>query len=303
MISKWLYPISKNSGRYFNLDDGTKLPVSVENYEKLLRSGRLTEDDWWRIKQNYWKIQKGDEIYIYTGDHNLGIIGYATIREKDDAGWSVQLRFDLNKCRVLLNQPVPARIVRQWIHFPRAAVCDLDPFQAKLVRYLPWSSSYILRPILSVFKDLRLKPFRTVAVRTPTRRRHELAHDELLRPAVNVLKANGFKIGTKSFNRLQADAVGMRDNRVVILEAKSSAQGEGRDEARQAFGQLYEYRWLFRQSSDRRFKYCLWALFESRPDSNVVQFMEDHNIVVSWAGANSIGFTDRSKERFERFTR
>ncbi len=285
------------------LDDGTKLPVSVENYEKLLLNGRLAEDESWHIKQNYRKIQKGDEIYIYTGDHDLGIIGYATIREKDDEDWLVQLGFDFNKCRALLSQPVPARIVRQWIHFPRAAVCDLGPFQAKLVRYLPWSSSYILKPTLSVFKDLRLKPIRTVTVRTPTRRRHRLAHDELLRPAVNVLKTKGFKIGTKSFGRLEADAVGMRDSRVVIVEAKSSAQGEGRDEARQAFGQLYEYRWLFRQSSDRRFNYCLWALFESRPDSNVVQFMEDHKIVVGWASGDSIGFTDRSRERFDRFTR
>ena len=39
-MAAWLYPISKRADRWFILDDGTKLKVSVENYAKLVKSMR-----------------------------------------------------------------------------------------------------------------------------------------------------------------------------------------------------------------------------------------------------------------------
>jgi len=37
-MAAWLYPISKRAARWFILDDGTKLKVSVENYAKLVKN-------------------------------------------------------------------------------------------------------------------------------------------------------------------------------------------------------------------------------------------------------------------------
>lgn len=301
-MSIWLYPISEKAGRYFQLDDGSRVPVSLETFEELVETKRLTEDEWWYIAQNYDQVQLDDEVFIYTGDQNTGIIGYARVQDKRDKDWNVSLKFDLAKCRNLLDQPVPAAVVRRWIS-PRAAVRDLGPFQAKLRRYLPWSPKYNLKPTENVFRRLKLKPFRKIIVHTRGHQQRRLVHDELVRIAVNHLKASRFKVGTKNFGKLQTDLVAIRDKRVIILEAKSSELEEGRGEARQAFGQLYEYRWYFARSSHKKLEYCLWTVFENRPDKEVVRFLEDHGIAVSWVKKNRIQFSDISGKRFEQFTR
>jgi hypothetical protein len=139
-MSLWLYPISKKAGRYFLLNNGIKVDVSLDNYKKLVQSGRLKEDEWWSISQNYHKVQLGDEVYIYTGDQNFGIMGYAIVQDKrEDRGTRrLCLNFDLGKCRKLIKQPISAQIVRQWIDYPRNAVLSLQSFELKLKSLLLW---------------------------------------------------------------------------------------------------------------------------------------------------------------------
>jgi hypothetical protein len=142
-MSIWLYPISEKAKRSFLLDDGPEEPVSVENYRRLVLSGRLAEDDWWYITQNYDKVKPGDEIYVYTGDQDLGIIGYATVLDKqgqDIHTWELNLRIDIDKCRMLIEKPIPAKTIRQWLLPGRIrTVRSLDPFQAELRGLVPWS--------------------------------------------------------------------------------------------------------------------------------------------------------------------
>lgn len=125
----------------FCLDDGTRLKVSVDSYAKLVKNGRLGEDELWEVSTNFRTAQVDDEVFIYTGDQNLGIIGYAKIskvkRKKNPA---FHLRFDLKKCAALLAAPIPAPVVRKWL-WPRRTVENLTPHLAKLRRVLPWTIS------------------------------------------------------------------------------------------------------------------------------------------------------------------
>src|SRR5262249_31662270 len=116
MAGPWLYPISAGADRFFNLADGQSIPVNVDSYRTLLENGRIVEDLYWYISQNWNKIQIGDEVFVYTGDQDLGIIGYATVDavEQRDDGWCILPRFDLGRSRALLEKPVPAAIVRKW---------------------------------------------------------------------------------------------------------------------------------------------------------------------------------------------
>jgi hypothetical protein len=141
-MAAWLYPISKRSDRRFSLDDGTTIKVSFENYAKLVEDGRLREDDWWGVSKNFRTADEGDDVFIYTGDKDVGIVGYARIlkieREIEPA---FHLEFDLEKCEALLATPVPAPIVRKWI-LPRSAVVDLTPHLAELNPLLPWKRGH-----------------------------------------------------------------------------------------------------------------------------------------------------------------
>lgn len=97
------------------------IPVTVDSYTALVRDGRLIEDRSWYIRQNWRKIEIGDELFVYTGDQNLGIVGFATINDVNqrEDEWYVNLNFDLRRCRALLTQPIPAEVVRTWVPFPR----------------------------------------------------------------------------------------------------------------------------------------------------------------------------------------
>ncbi len=133
-MKTWLYPISKRAGAFFHLDDGTRWKVSAENYEKLVENGRLGEDEEWTVSKNFRNAQTGDEVFIYTGDEDRGIIGYARILAiKSGANGHVfHLNFDLGKCAVLLANPIPAPLVRTWVKPLRGAVENLTPYLPKL---------------------------------------------------------------------------------------------------------------------------------------------------------------------------
>lgn len=137
----WLYPISSGADRSFVLADGQSIPVTVDSYRTLLGNGRLAEDLHWYISQNWNNIQIGDEVFIYTGDQDLGIIGYATVGavEQRADGWCILPHFDLGRSRALLENPVPAAVVREWIPFPRKSVINLASFQEPLRARLPWT--------------------------------------------------------------------------------------------------------------------------------------------------------------------
>jgi hypothetical protein len=137
----WLYPISSGADRAFTLADGRSIPVTVDSYRTLVENGRLVEDLYWRISQNWNSIQIGDEVFIYTGDQDLGIIGYATVGavEQRADGWYILPHFDLARSRALLENPVTAAVVREWVPFPRKNVINLASFRESLRAHLPWT--------------------------------------------------------------------------------------------------------------------------------------------------------------------
>lgn len=136
----WLYPISEGGDHNFALASGP-IPVSANSFRALVEDGRIVEDRHWYISQHWNNIEIGDEVSICTGDRNLGIIGYATVAgvEQRDKRWCILPRFDLGRCRALLDNPIPGAVVRKWV-FPRRTVTNLEAFQEQLRPWLPWAA-------------------------------------------------------------------------------------------------------------------------------------------------------------------
>lgn len=302
-MSVWLYPFSKDSGFKWTLKDGKRIPVSLDNYIELVRSKRLTEDKGWYIYFQYDRIQPGDRVYLYTGERDAGIVGYVTVIGKGKDRWGdkkIDIKFDLAKCRMLIKRPISAQIVRSWIPFPRHTVESLDDFKTELQKYLPWKVDSRTEYSDFGFKALKLKPRSKLRI-SPRDYERQFIHDTLLEPAAKFLEDNGFKPGTRNFEKLQVDLVGTRKKQVIIAEGKTNKKGTGREEARQAFGQLFEYRWLFKREIAEKLEYSLWVIFQKRPDRQVLEFLEDHDFLVSWIENKSVRFSDRSKNKFTGF--
>jgi hypothetical protein len=140
-MAAWLYPISARSGREFSLNGGTRLKVSVDNYIKLVRNGRLGEDARWHVSAGFRTAKSGEEVFVYTGDQHLGIIGYARILKVDRIKHVFYLEFDLEKCEALLEASIPASLIREWV-FPRKAATEITPHLSKLDSLLPWKAGW-----------------------------------------------------------------------------------------------------------------------------------------------------------------
>lgn len=142
MAGPWLYAISSRAKRTFDLE-GRSVPVTTKSYRELVDNGRITEDRYWSIAQLWREVENGDELFVYSGDEDLGIIGYGIVTDLKErkGGWVLLPSFDLAKCRSLLECPIPAPVVRGWIPLPRRNVIDLAPFKARLYPRLPWFKS------------------------------------------------------------------------------------------------------------------------------------------------------------------
>jgi hypothetical protein len=141
MSTPWLYAIAAAARKTFDLEDRRNpIPVNIATYTKLVETGRIVKDPWWYITRNWKNVDAGDEVFIYTGDDDRGIVGFATVKrvEGRNEGWALLLSFDLSKCRALLRKPIPASTVRSWIPFPRGNVLSLEPFASDLYKRLPW---------------------------------------------------------------------------------------------------------------------------------------------------------------------
>jgi hypothetical protein len=142
MPGPWLYTLGEGRDRNFELN-GESIPVTIESYRRLVDDGRIREDRWWRIKQLWNKVQPGDELFLYTGNDDKGIIGYGTVTSvsEREGEWHIEPNLDLPKCRMLLESPIPAALVRTWPLNLRRNVIDLSEVVPELESRLPWKKS------------------------------------------------------------------------------------------------------------------------------------------------------------------
>jgi hypothetical protein len=140
MPGPWLYAIAAKAKNFFSFDDGSpSLNATTDNFRVLAEAGRLDEDPRWFVGQHAATVEGGDELFIYSGDKNIGIIGFAHIESAggDKGARFVVPKFDYPKTIALLANPVPAAEVRSWKLSLRRNLVDLAPIRGRLVESLP----------------------------------------------------------------------------------------------------------------------------------------------------------------------
>lgn len=292
-MSSWLYPISSRSEYRFVDAHRRRHVASYENFRDFVFAAK-TKDEHWHVSRNLKKIRQGDDLFVYTGDANRGIIAHGAITGKEIKTQSLVFRLHKGHTKQLLADPVPAALVRRFIPFPRSSVISIEPHIVQLRKSLPWRNEYRATSQI-LLSELRLKPIsQTVTNIRGGHHKRWLWHDSVLGPVKTFLKANGFYVGTRSFRHGRVDVAACRKNALVIVEAKTIRLGGGRQEAREGLGQLLEYSWLFARENATAARTChLWLAFSARPDHEVVEFLKYHSILASWPSKQGLSFSEQ----------
>lgn len=284
-MSDWLYPLSSKSGYYFELPDGTRTTdTGPVNFEASVRRGK--PDDTWGLSKNYKNVQRGDRVWVYFGraDGDLGVAGLATVAKKVSPGRDrpadICLKWDIPATKRLILRPFPADEIRAVV-WPRAAVADLTPHVTLVRRLLRQAninaSNTSKAPVgkRPVPTTLTYLPPRQVTVRR--------RHDALIWPVKTRLETSGWRVSPFPVKPKRFD-LAMAKGRDILLAEFKTVGSATRQPVRDAFAQLHEYAWRHRQmtSHDPR-RVWLWAVFERAPSAEEVGFLEDHDILVSWA--------------------
>ena len=125
-MAVWLYPLSGKSGHGFVDSAGTHRPASFDAIRQAVIARRFPSPARWSCAQNGGRVERGDELFLYTGEGDVGIFAAGTVlgaQRVDGAGWLLTWKLDLRRTRRLLENPVPAPKVRKHVH-PRVTVRD-----------------------------------------------------------------------------------------------------------------------------------------------------------------------------------
>jgi hypothetical protein len=302
-MGAWLYPISSKGGYRYEIRPGKWIDMSFEVFREYVIAGRFRSDKRWVVNQNFKAIRAGDELFIYTGDADRGLIGYGRVVDKVEEKDARLVIFRLNqkRTRELLLDPIPAPLIRQLIPFPRKTVINLTPHKDAFQRLLPWSHFRTQQESLAL-SPLQLKPRRRVVAEAILKRDTRwLLHDTVLQPVANFLSANKFVVGGRSIGRLRPDMVARRDRDLIVVEGKVIQRDSGRDEARTGLGQLLEYSWHLKHRHARlHLRHHLWLAFSSRPAKTVIDFLEHYKVLVSWVKNDAAWPSEGSKREWSR---
>lgn len=306
-MGAWLYPISRKAGRVF-LVGRDEIPVSASSFRALVLDSRINirTNRPWHVNRGFRAAKPNDDVFVYVGrsDGDLGIIGIGKIRAikwiQDWESWAFDIWFDLEKSRQLLDHPVPAKIVRKWIPYPRSAVISLSGVERELHTHLPWAPT----PYSKRGNVPALKPEKKVTVHIDSRvERRELAHDSILKPILSHLERNGMTDVKVKFGRLVPDLSALTGwGGCVLIEAKKNTKASTRDDVRHALGQLLEYAWWYRREKPNK-PVLLWIALRQKPSHEVVRFLQDQCVIVSLSHKGRLSFMGDSTLRLSRFTR
>ena len=220
-MAAWLYPISKRPHFHFFLKGGKKLLVTAQNFEKLVRSGQIKEDKYWSISTNFLKVERGDEVFVYTGDNDLGVIGYAIVKDVDRVEHTLHLAFNKKKSEALLDEPAPADVVRCWFkkQVRMRTVENITTHIRELDNWLPWKRGsrrsknldrQRIQQLQVAFRETSFKPEFSGQKKTPVARnpvKSQVDHGIVVNALHRRLKAKAVGAIGNDQNRRRAESV------------------------------------------------------------------------------------------------
>ncbi|HEU5301096.1 MAG TPA: hypothetical protein VFW06_02540 [Acidimicrobiia bacterium] len=301
-MSEWLVPVSqwvRFVGR-----GGRAVESSVDALQAEVLTGGL-ERFVCEVRGPLVDARAGDLVWCFVPDGDIGVVavGRAKAPTKGKQPAFV-VSLDRPRSRVLAADPLPAPTIRRWVPELRQGSVRLDPRPRALAVLDGWLRERNARDV-EMLATLPASPWRATATRGE--KGLALAAHDVVGPISRMLRSQDFALGlgkgAAASPSEEPRIIARRVRDVVVLDVCRIASGRGRAEALAAIGPLLETKWrLERARRDERLRVTPWVAFSARPHAEVVAFIEESGLLVSWTQRGGVvELTDRSKQRWYQY--
>jgi hypothetical protein len=297
-VSAWLVPISRHLR--FAQASGRAVDTSFPKLQDAAIAGGL-EKVVVELRGPLVDIAPGDQVWFYTDDLEAGVCAFGRARKSTKTKKpSVTVMLDKARTRVLAGDPLPAVTIRRWVPELRQGAVSLDLRPRALTVLESWQTERNDRDV-ELLGPLGVTPWRASIKGTPDR---QPARDDVLGPIARLLRSQDFAVGMLDAGAAAPWLVARRVRDVVAIDVERVRGPRTRAVALCALGAMREFRWKLEREAarDLRLRGSLWMAFVAKPHEEVVAFLEDEEVLVSWQHRNgAVELTDRSKQRWYQY--
>ena len=297
-MSDWLVPLS----RYLRLaqESGRTIDSSFAALQEAALGGRLNKvvcD----VRGPLIEANAGDQFWFCTNELEAGVFAVGRARRPTKGKKpTLTVALDRTRSRALAADPLPATTIRRWVPELRQGAVSLDLRPRALSVLEGWLRERAERDA-ELLTPLGVTPWRLATKTTTTR---QPARDEVLGPIARLLRSQDFAVGLLAGNGTEPWLVARRVRDVVAIDVERARGAKTRAAALAAFGGLREHKWRIEREWAREMKLreSLWMAFTTKPHDDVVTFLEDEDVLVSWQHRHGlVELTDRSKQRWYQY--
>jgi hypothetical protein len=294
-MSDWLLPLS----RHTRFIDRNSRPVAprLEAVRGAALDGRLASVAA-EVRGPLADVATGDTIWLFWSEHDVGVmaVGRARARRtRRNRAPELPIGLDQTRTRALVVDPMPSVLVRRWLPDLRSGGTRLDVRPRALEAVRAWEKERRERD------EALLRPLgvTTWRARAGKGRDHRPVDDSVLASAVPFLRSQDFSVGLTTRDPVPR-IVARRARDVLVVHGVRAPGERSRPDALSAFGALRGHRWALAQAhADLRVRVFAWLAFAARPPSDIVAFLDDEGVLVTWLhGAGRVDMSERSKQRW-----
>jgi len=297
-VSAWLVPVS----RYlrFAQSSGRTVESAFGKLQDAALGGRLGRVIC-EVRGPLVDVTAGDQMWFYTDDLDAGVFAFGKARRPTKAKKpTVTVTIDRTRTRVLAADPLPAVTIRRWVPELRQGAVSLDLRPRALTVLEGWQRERADRDA-EMLGGLGVTTWRAAIKGTGAR---QPARDDVYGPIARLLRSQDFAIGMYDGHGAEPWLVARRVRDLVVIDVERTRGLRARTAALSAIGALREFKWRIERESVRelRLRGSLWMAFVNKPHEDVVTFLEDEEVLVSWQQRNgAVELTDRSKQRWYQY--
>ena len=297
-MSAWLVPVSRHLR--FAQTAGRTVETAFAKLQDAALTGRLDKvvcD----LRGPLVDVAAGDQLWYYTEDLEAGVFAFGRARKPTKTKKpTVTVVLDKARTRVLAADPLPAVTIRRWVPELRQGAVSLDLRPRALTVLEGWQRERGERDA-ELLGPIGVTPWRASIKNTAAR---QPARDGVVGPMARLLRSQDFAVGLFDGGGSEPWVVARRVRDVVAIDVERARGVRIRAAALGALGALREYKWRLEREAARelRLRGSLWMAFVAKPHEDVVAFLEDEDVLVSWQHRNgTVELTDRSKQRWYQY--
>jgi hypothetical protein len=297
-MSAWLVPVSRHLR--FAQTSGRTLDTSFRKLQDAALGGRLDKVVC-EVRGPLVDVAAGDQVWFYTDDLDAGVFASGRARRPTKTKKpTVTVALDKARTRVLTADPLPAATIRRWVPELRQGAVSLDLRPRALTVLEGWHGERAERDV-ELLGGLGVTTWRAAIKPAGAK---QPAQDDVVGPLARLLRSQDFAVGLFDGDGPEPWLVARRVRDVVAICIERARGARARTDALTAFGALRQFKWRLERDAVRelRLRPSLWIAFVNKPHDEVIAFLEDEDVLVSWQQRNgTVELTDRSKQRWYQY--